>query len=330
MSWSLPVLEFTWQTVLNLQAGLSSTTDADNKDIMFKIKSTLTGFAQNPWVVVSSCDSTQYGAADYWISSANLVWSLSGNRSWIVLENIDGAQICIELQWANAYSYYAHISFSPAGLFTSGALNAKPIASDETVITSNPASYADFWGGRGTAGSNRLHAWHSTDGKHTRLILCNNSISNAFFYYDSLTVQNGVTWTTPSICRWFGHTTNDVILAASLMSNTAGYCAHAGVLSGHSWAREMASTTPQDINVNMDTTSARPILAVTGVWSFTSGVLGKWSMPSASGRSAIPDLFLGGTGVVNGTGYLNGSAVRTWVQFGDIVLPWDGSTVLIS
>jgi hypothetical protein len=39
------------------------------------------------WSVEQSCDSTQYGAADYWTSLSALVWASSGVHSWIVLKS---------------------------------------------------------------------------------------------------------------------------------------------------------------------------------------------------------------------------------------------------
>jgi hypothetical protein len=121
------------------------------------------------WSVVGSSNSSSFNMSgtDLWTDYTKVVRA-AGNHSWIVLKQIAlGAspgflQVCIDFNSASAYA--VTLVFSRAAGFTSGAINARPTATDEVVVatTGNITSAS-------TTTSCGVNCLKSTDGKVTRI-----------------------------------------------------------------------------------------------------------------------------------------------------------------
>lgn len=163
-----PDLTKSWQLVPNVVCG------ASYGGQLRTIKDTLCGFAKNPWRVISSSNSTVAGSGDNWVSDADAGHSVtaSGARSWIVLQNASGMQICFDYI-NHGTGDVGEFRMSPRGLFTGGTVSARPTATDElpevgapTVLGSPP--YQKQWTLFSTA--KILHIWHTTDGLQSMIV----------------------------------------------------------------------------------------------------------------------------------------------------------------
>lgn len=325
MANTYPTTELTWQFDVNRSVGSAVTLLAAAKNIMMSIKTSLCSFGTNPWTVVSSSDSTNFGAADYWAADASLTWSVSGNRSWIVLRNTIGAQLCIDLASVTTNAYQnATIAFSPGLGFSGGALNIRPTATDEVVISSTT------WGINNAAQTGKLHVWHSTDGYHTRIIYCRANVSTLFAFVDKVIPQRDITWTNPNIACWRGGLTVNQATTAIINGayNIYGYRNTALTLCAS--IESYATTSLTARTAVMSTTNAWAISPFLGLWSSDFVNNGKIAMQTSDANSVLTDILYGSTTIATGSGYLDGTSTRSWVQFGNIVLPWNNSTVLIT
>jgi hypothetical protein len=170
---ALPTLQKTWQIDPNLFVMAAGTTD-HMRAVLKKIKDALIGFSLNPLTVAGSSDSSTAGmdATDRWVSNGNLIWN-TGSHSWIVLERVDGIQICFDLNYSAATSMDVYVSQS--GGFTGGSTTNRPTASDEfnSVQWADQAtSSTSYWGGfyNTLDGTCRFHVWNSTDGLCQRVV----------------------------------------------------------------------------------------------------------------------------------------------------------------
>ncbi len=64
---ALPTLEKTWQFAVNQVVTATGSTLNDRRKALYNIKAAMTGFANNPWVVVMSSDGESAGSGDKWI-----------------------------------------------------------------------------------------------------------------------------------------------------------------------------------------------------------------------------------------------------------------------
>lgn len=327
-----PTAELSWQYNINQTVGTNNAYQTDVQNIMRTIKTSLCGFALNPWTVVSSSNSTSAGATDYWTADGYLVWNTTGNtRSWIVLRALSGSQLCIDLKSSSASTYAnANIIFSAASGFTGGNTSTRPTATDEIAILGGATNAA--WGVATTAQTGKLHVWHSTDGYHTRIVYCRAGTPTLFAFVDKVTVQTGITWSTPIVAAWLGHASTSQATSANISDayGIDGYHTSAAIdlaASMESYATVLPTARSSPLTTIADYWAINPIL---GLWSVTASHTGKFAMPSSAGKSALPDMFFSSTTTPTGTGYVNPSGYTYWAQFGNIVLPWDNSIVGIA
>ncbi len=170
---SLPALTKSWQFNVN-NVVLPDSNWPWHQKLLLSLKNALIGFPLNPWVVVGSCDSLSFAmdGTDYWSDYPDLIWDWSADpHAWIVLENVAGVQLCLDLNYRRDYDPHQLKGYmSSGGLFTGGSTTVRPTATDEHNIMTG-ASNAWF----GAETTNPLldyvwHMWHSEDGAVTRLI----------------------------------------------------------------------------------------------------------------------------------------------------------------
>lgn len=151
---SLPELERSYELVTNLWYPTTGVGYTDRRILTYSIFWHLTNFTNSPWTMVASSNGSTAGwPGPGWSSYLSVV---SGtNRSWVVLENVFGAQILLS---KTTTQYNMDIWFSPDGSFSGGATNAEPTGNATEIATSY-----DFWSG--TGGNNiRLSFIHAIDG----------------------------------------------------------------------------------------------------------------------------------------------------------------------
>lgn len=318
---ALPTLEKSWQFNVNQTTATSGTLATDCKSVMYKLKTSLTGFSTSPWTVVSSSDGSTYGASDKWTSSSTLVWNSSGNaHSWIVLQQtgINGSgttQICIDLLSSNASNTYLFsINFSPnAGFVTGGTLTARPTATDEYSLTSQ-TWYPN------TAASSVLHVQQSSTGDCTRwFVFSGGTIYSSCIidtmYSDSAMSYKGV----------FSYLQNP--LYSNVYTSTAIFEGFNGASGGTKF--------PAYVGVESISSSAVPAMNSGAISDFSGGYpicpisLHSTTAGSRGRLGRLSDIFIGSSAIATGSGYPS-SGANTFAQFGAYVIPWNGSTITIT
>jgi hypothetical protein len=332
---ALPVLDKTWQfDVNNVIAALGSALATARSALRTAVKDVLIGFGSSPWTVQGSSNSVTAGmdAVDRWAADANLVWANAGSaHSWIVLRQTGIAtnfELCMDLIGADANGASAAWVMSPSAGFTGGTTLNRPTATDEVVLTGTN------WGGTSINAQIVTHLMQSTDGQCTRIVICRASTAVALLQFD--VPKNPVTgWVNPScglaVTSNNGNEQPTVVVLNSSGSGTGrGYQAGTtSILSffyaieGYKGSGSMSTlqTVANDINAEW------PMLPTSLVGN------GGSAGAIAGGRGAMGDVFdmwFGlTTTIVTGDTYPSGAS-RQFAQFGDVILPWDGSVVTIA
>ncbi len=188
-----PTVELTWQydTGRDLGAKLNMSADSRMNEVVLMLKNAYIGFPLNPWVVAGGSDGVTAGmdAVDRWLTSGDIIWSDNPDyeavvaHSWIVLENVAGLQLLIEL--VGEQDAQARFILSKEG-FAGGSVTARPTATDEAVFGIDDISDAVNWQTDLDAfnAANRLHIMHSTDGRNTYMFIT--GLGAGFFQHAAL------------------------------------------------------------------------------------------------------------------------------------------------
>lgn len=344
-----PTVDKTWEfgtagANVNQAVGGSGTLAYDNADFMYKIKESLKSVGlTTPWSVWGSCDGSGGGSGvgfgnndgvDRWVTDgppntyAKVKWAAAGsNHSWIVLEQagLGGAQFCIDL--SNATSSSATVVWSPGSGFgtpgsggtgSDGTATARPIAGDEIVLISNTT-----WGGSSAAFYTKgLHVLVSSDGQCTRIILCRSNVCTGLWVFDK--AKNPIAaWTSPyfagavgvsaatevaSYANWNDTARCSTKYGATTVTNYMTSLSYAGAAVGENL------TMPDDQNIEW-------IMSPINLASLTATHRGPR-------KGTVYDLWWGSTGVQIGKTYPD-DATMLFVQFGNLILPWNGTSPLI-
>lgn len=345
---ALPTLVKTWQFDVNNQVLADATQEGDNNNapddkrtLLFEIKEFLTNAASGAWTVVASAGGNGTGfvagtpvadATDNWLAFDDLRWNApkTANRSWIVLRQTDffgsgqHLEVCIDCVHTSTAQDggLLDILMSRAGFTGFTSLNARPTATDEVSILLDGT-----WAGPNNDPTGRTWRWHgmiSTDGKATRVVIHLNDNPISWFIVQA--PANAVTgWNSPVIADWAstGATTGTINsfsnyhdLALLHTINTAGlqfgdrlFMTSEGF--GASAAGEVFTVANQvDGNFGF----------------FPMGVAS--TQPGFIGRHAdVDDLWWGNANTNEGDTFPL-AATRLFVQFGDMIFPWNGSLPL--
>lgn len=315
---ALPTLDKTWQFDVNNQLTSLGNNVHDNAQVLISIKDALKGFASNPWVVIASSDSVVADGNDNWSDpTTDVVWDNSGNpHSWIQLRQTGietNFEIIIEPIDNLSAARDINLVMSPKLGFTGGSNLVRPTASDEIILI-NDSRYFDS----ALTFDARMHYMQSTDGQCTRIIGYASTLTGGprlIWIFDK--VKDPVDgWDTPAI----GSADNSTIsgryaLLHDSNTYTHGYqngqfevyltCESYGTATG---ALGVLLTGANEIDGNY------PIMAM-GVHSETSGNRGR--------HGDVYDLWWGLQNAADLETY--GGASRLFVQFSDLVLPWNGT-----
>jgi len=291
----------------------------DNRNLMLKLKQLMVvagGVVQS-----SSAGAGSYSAADNWGSDiTKLVWNNAGsNHSWIVIRfaSISSTyEVC--LSCGTASSYNATIVWSQGG-FSGGSATARPTATDEKILVSTST-----WGGNNsTSKSYVMHCMYSTDGQVVRIITYENNLPVMYYAFEK--AQNPKSgWTTPSVCSVLATSSGASCMTSALLFGGVygyGYASATSMplyLGTESYAGN--SHLGANIGVPNDFDTTYPCTPCSFV-STTSPVRGR--------HGTAFDLWGGNAANAQGTYYPSGAS-KAYVQCGSLVLPWDGSTILLA
>lgn len=319
---ALPVLTKTWQYDVNQSIAASGTILTDNRTLMLAVKDSLIGFALSPWTVNYSCDGVVAGVAgdavDRWNVIGDLAWDSAGNpHSWMVLQQagLGGGQFLIDLNGFNSQNI--SLVFSKTGVFAGGTTLNRPTAVDEVVVLNNAA----WLSSSAFSVVNVGHVVQSTDGQCTRVILCSGGFAVGTWIIDLATdVLAG--WASPMIVFGGGAgSANDYPTYSNLFTaaNFHGYQGADMPLYLTCEGFNNASVGQTQVYAN-DLDGAWP-MAPCGLFCTTLGLRGR------NGR--VFDLWYGSTVPLTGDTYPAGVG-RTFAQFGDIIVAWNGTAVVTS
>ena len=318
---ALPTVVKTWQFDLNQMVGGLSSQETCVDDLWLAIKNSLIGFASSPWTVWGSCDSvTAYNddGTDCWDDASDIVHAQVGvAHSWIVLENaVIGVQVCIDLRYPLTGSYFPnHYLFASwAGFNADGTTTTAPTASDRVTVVDDdrvcpPAAF-----------TGKLHVMHSTDGEETRVLVCYNNQPTVFWCF-GMAADRASVWTTGFLAAKSGDSAS--MLTYELFNDAANFHTSIdGDVRTLYCTSEMMGTSMlgQSIIYSDDDT---------GDWPFCSIGLVNTTGVHRGRKGEIVDLWWGSTAVATGTAFPS-DASRDFVQFGDMIVPWDGSVPQIS
>jgi hypothetical protein len=324
---ALPTADKTWQYNVNQAMPATGVALTEARTMLKAIVTSMLGFGTLPWTCRYSCSSTVAGAAgdgvNRWSAITDLVWANAGSaHSWIVLRQTGVGttfEILISLENAQASGAVVTIYMSPSAAFTGGTTTARPTATDEVSIAANIG-----WGTVSGSASYRLHCMQSTDGQSTIIIIQTSNVTTAFWMFAK--PKTPVTgWSNP--CVGLMHAVPNTSASAASVAGLftgATFCAARGVssmalyLSGEAFGGSAPQlATAQLVSAN-DLSSEYPLMPV-GLVSITASNRGR--------HGVVFDLWWGLASNGEGDTYPN-DATRTFAQIGDLVVKWDGSTML--
>lgn len=367
---ALPGLTKEWQFDLNVNAAALNVGD-QHLTLLLATVNSLIGFPLNPWEYVGDSDSADAGldGSQRWETIANLVNDEDGNaHSWCVLRNVDGLELCIDLNDPDNKSRCSIIMSISEG-FTGGTTTDRPTAVDE-VICCDKRTYADGYDvseGYTEASLPRealtLNVLHSTDGKNTMAFGCAptqsyrtwTQIAMLWIIGDVTAPCNG--WDDPRICvfRGRGRYGREAENGAAAVDKEEIFRV-AGALTFHDDSRDdypikgwgpegqmdclIISETCNGVRITeldrndpshsvCEISGEEPILCV-GIFCVTDGMREKVGY--------ITDFWLTGSEYGNPEGaagiiHLTGSTMpedgsKQFMRLGDWLIPWDGETDL--
>ena len=329
---ALPTVTKTYQYNVN-NVNYAAATDTENfQRVLLALKNALIGFGTLPWTVVGSSNSSTAAmdASDRWSTFTNLVWNTSAAaRSWIVLKNTGLAanfQMLLALTSNSASNEYAmDIVVSPSAGFTGSSTTARPTATDEVVMRSGSGGLS-WIGNFATNGFTTIHhVMKSTDGEVTRWVICNANNVVSFFSIEK--AADPVTgWTVPVVTTSVLNTTTTVDHPTyanlnDLATSTTGFLSTTAIPLF--WTSEgfIAATNGEQLNVVPNEISNEWMLGPVGLVSTTVGKRGR--------HGRLYDIWWTSTLQQTGMTFPN-DATRTFVAFGDIAIPWNGTIPVIS
>ncbi len=323
---ALPTVVKTWQFNVN-NTEVSASELIWHQTLLYNLKTALIGFASNAWTVLHSSDGTTADATDRWASAANLIWS-TGNHSWIIIQNVDGVEVLIDLDYTSANVEDAYIYMSVAAGFTgTTSVSVRPTATDEVDIRTG-IDVNNWWAAQTiTVANNVWHMFHSTDGKNTMIVGYRSNVPHTFIligaFQDPAPGQ-----TSPYYGGWYtaNNLSLDVTQLASMgLATTPRYSSyHAGEFK--------MSCAGLGLHINgsvLGTSYGSVAEEIDGDLYFTDlvffGVTSGWRGP----KGKPPDVYWGQYQIASdGDTYPNNASTRQWVQFGAVVLPWTGDSTV--
>jgi hypothetical protein len=219
----LPTLDKTYEFDLNNQVlgvGSGGQTDGtpERKELLFNIVASLIGGGPwtVPWTVVASSDSVTSGfdgpGTNRWASSANVIWSQDGARSWIVIANTGlGISLCIECscltntEGGGIRVFASKVGFGAANGGTDGSTTVRPTATDNAELRNRFNNSDGCWSGAADNAA-RAYRWHivaSDDGEVWNVCIYHNAYLVGFWRW-AVPKNPPVGWNSPAVLQMLG------------------------------------------------------------------------------------------------------------------------------
>lgn len=305
---ALPTLEKSWQFNVNQNLVSTGTVATDNANILYAIKNSLVTFADAPWTVVLSSDGATSGASDKWTDASKVIHS-GANYSWIVLKQTGILSNYQLLLTCSSSTSSIAIKQSPAVGFSGGSTTTDPTAADSVTLLA-----VGTWM-LSTAATVKLHVLQTTTGSQTWVLACSAGVLKAAGGFGA--ISNPVTgmthpawgyWkvNTPLTMQYFADTTNANVFGRDNATNMTMYMTVEGSRNNN---------IPDELAGINQVSNQYPILGM-GIYSKTATKLGR--------HGRIADAWFGTTGIPDGSTYPNDST-RQFVQFNNVILPWNGT-----
>lgn len=312
---ALPTLSKTWQYNVNQALTATGTVLGTLRGVMRALVNSLLGFASNPWTCRGSSNgvTAAMDLTNRWAADSDLVWA-SGTRSWIVLRQTgigSTFEICIDLNSSNAYFVSAFYSFVG---FTGGSTSARPTASDETAII----SIGQWTVSTDTA--HKLHVMQSSDGKSIRMFCCVSSTVLSSFLSIDVPDNPSMSWTNPLVASWKGAGSGFAVTLASHNAASAAVAKHSATLMTVYFTAESFGGTVLPGSTGIGNT----VNEISNEWELYPIGLGSSTVTRRGRIGSLPDIYWKPEGVGHGDTFPN-DASRTFVAFGGVVVPWNGS-----
>jgi hypothetical protein len=322
----LPSLQKTWEFGVNVATGNTGAgADPDNADVWVKIKDAIIGLTSGHWTVAASSDGAVHGNADTndnWNDYTDINWNTPGNpHGWMVLENsATGVQVCMDCNSLSTGSELAHVYTSPGGLYVLSGLTTsnRPVAADELEAT-GPAI---GWGGDTASYTGRIHVLGSDDGACTRVIVCRHNAATGLWLFDEL--RDPVTpWTHPRICTATGQISGDTDYLTYGAFNNA---AQVHGVAATQFDAYLTSEMYQSSMLGQQQTTAD---SQSGAWPMSPMGVATESALNMGRKGTLYDMWWSSTTRSTLDTYPSDSS-RQFVQFSDMIFPWNGSVPLAS
>lgn len=319
---SLPALSKTWQYSVNNTITATGTYSDTCRNAIYSIKNALVSFGTLPWSVISSSDGAgNSGASDLWASSANVIGNTAGsNHSWIRLRQTGiASNFELLLDCTTSALYQGTLIISPgAGFVTGGTATDRPTATDEIVLISNTNWIT-------TPASNDqniiTNIMQSTDGQCTRILACSQNVATTFWWFDKPNSPS-TGWTNPSV-SYAATNASDTPVITNLSNATPALKAFGTTAFDITCTSEATNTTPLTtlLTSTNDFDSTLPLFTL-GIASTTALHRGR--------HGSIFDLWYTLSSPASTGDTMPNDATRTFVVFGDVVFPWNGSVPVLT
>lgn len=325
-----PTKEKTWNYSVNnaVNTGVLLT---DASYIMYGIKAALVAAG---WTVQMSSNRASYGAADYWASYANVVWTTNAVGSWIVLRNAQLAggafEVLLVCDGYGGTSPGVGLSVASSA-FSGGSLTAAPTATNVKAMTTMSSDRI----ASGTA-AKQWHVIYSSDLQVTRVFVTGGGAVNLYWAFEKLKTPPG---NIAEIDNWnatamHGSSGTGVATVAQLNASTANstgfYNASTAAIphgytcesyNGTTLAGLVTAYSPEEHGSNQ-IWPAWPV----GIVGYNIGLTPPWVYEP---RGQLYDVLWGPNTLITGSTY-DGAGSKTWVKMGALWQPWSGASPVIS
>lgn len=341
---ALPSLIKTWQFQVNNQVVAQGTSLATGRLLVRSIKNALLGTGawtdSNNGAIASTnpmtCKGSNNGAGafgnndnvDRWTTDANLVWAAAGsNHSWTVLKlGGSAAMICIDLNSATntvfTMVYSASGGFFAANGGTDGTATARPTATDENVV----GSVVGY--GMSTVDSTcRWHVMKSSDGLAYRVVICRSAATVGFWNVERVNNRIGASWPEPTLATLDGTNGAGPVMTTGELGNSGSSVLPRSRDDTASIQLIMTCEGKDNQSLNLfetipiDKTGENPMFPA-GLYCPTAGHVG----PIGS----MVDCWWGLANLADGTTYPAAGTLHQFVQFSDVILPWNTSVPVLA
>lgn len=337
---ALPIAEKIWQFNVNVAPGDLGSLLANRRRGLRRLKNILihdaseaagwtdtAGGAISPasgFTVLGSSDSVAGGidGVDRWDADSDLVWAADASpHSWMLLRKTtlqSNHQVLLSCEGASASGALLTVRVSPSAGFSGGSNTTNPTAADAITLLSNAA-----WDGGQTAANLPFvyHVMTSSDGQCNRIVIFKNNVEVAFVLLDRPKMPR-TGWTNPSISAWASIATDQTALDYADF-----FGATARIQARYPAGNAAATLTAEGFNGQLLGETFGVANEIDSEWDLAPVAFACTVVGSRGRNGAVFDLWCASNVNANGTGY-PGDASRQFMQMGDFVFRWNGSTLL--